>query len=39
LATEAGEAAGLPAKVASPDPVQPERRAAEVVTLDKFRKR
>ncbi len=38
-AAEPGEAVGLPVKAASPDPAKPERQAAEVVTLDKFRKR
>jgi hypothetical protein len=33
------EAAGLPAQIAAPEAAEPERPAAEIVTLDKFRKR
>ena len=33
------EAAALPAPVPGPDAAQPQRPAAEIVTLDKFRKR
>jgi len=33
------EAARLPAQIAAPEAAEPERPAAEIVTLDKFRKR
>jgi uncharacterized protein len=33
------EAAGLPAQIPAPETAEPERPAAEIVTLDKFRKR
>ena len=33
------EVAALPAQLPPPEPAEPERPAAEVVTLDKFRKR
>jgi uncharacterized protein len=33
------EMAALPAKIAAEEPAQPPRQAAEIVTLDKFRKR
>ena len=33
------EAAGLPAQIPTPEAAEPERPAAEIVTLDKFRKR
>jgi hypothetical protein len=33
------EVAALPAQVPEPKPAEPERPAAEIVTLDKFRKR
>jgi hypothetical protein len=36
---EPAETAALPAQVATPQPTEPERPAAEIVTLDKFRKR
>jgi len=38
-AVETGDATGLPAKVASGGPAKPDRQAAEIVTLDQFRKR
>jgi hypothetical protein len=34
-----GEAAGLPAQIPAPEKAEPPRPAAEIVTLDKFRKR
>jgi hypothetical protein len=33
------ETAGLPAQIPAPEATEPERPAAEIVTLDKFRKR
>lgn len=36
---KSAEAAGLPAQIAASEPAEPERPAAEIVTLDKFRKR
>jgi hypothetical protein len=33
------EATAVPAQIPPPEPAEPERPAAEVVTLDKFRKR
>jgi hypothetical protein len=38
-APEATEAAALPAQIPPPEATPPERPAAEIVTLDKFRKR
>ena len=37
--TEPAEATAVPAQIPPPEPAEPERPAAEVVTLDKFRKR
>jgi len=39
LGTQPVEATALPAQIPPPEPAEPERPAAEVVTLDKFRKR
>ena len=38
-AAEHSEPVALPAKISADDPAQPPRQAAEIVTLDKFRKR
>jgi hypothetical protein len=38
-AAEPAEATGVPAQIAAPEAAEPERPAAEIVTLDKFRKR
>src|ERR1700756_1110189 len=38
-AAEPAEVAALPAQIPPPEPADPARPAAEVVTLDKFRKR
>jgi len=38
-AAKPAEAAGLPAQIPTPEAAEPERPAAEIVTLDKFRKR
>ena len=38
-AAQPAEAAALPAQIPPPERPKPERPAAEVVTLDKFRKR
>jgi hypothetical protein len=36
---KSAEAAALPAQIPAPEAAEPERPAAEIVTLDKFRKR
>jgi uncharacterized protein len=38
-ATEPPKAAALPAKIPADEPAKPQRQDAEIVTLDKFRKR
>jgi len=39
LPAEPAESAAVPAQIAAPQEPEPERPAAEIVTLDKFRKR